>query len=87
MDGRSQLGGRAGRKYSVFVVLSGGRARGVAMEAGKKVQDKVARKKSCGAGVSLVVGEQHVVESAGMKLMENGSRVSKSLKISVAKQT
>ena len=45
MDGRSQLGGHAGRKYSAFVVLTGGRARGVAMEAGTNVQDKVARKK------------------------------------------
>ena len=45
MEGRSQLGGRPGRKYSVFVVLTGGRSREVAMEAGRNVQDKVAHKK------------------------------------------
>ena len=45
MEGWSQLGGRSGRKYSVFAVLTGGRARGLAMEAGTRVQDKVAHKK------------------------------------------
>ena len=44
MEGWSQLGGRCGRKYSVFAVLTG-RARGLAMEAGTRVQDKVAHKK------------------------------------------
>ena len=39
--------------------------------------------KSCGAGVSLAVGEQHVVESAGMKFMEDGSGVSKKTQTSV----
>ena len=45
IEGWSQLGGRAGRKYSVFGALTGGRAGGVAMGAGTRVQDKVAHKK------------------------------------------
>ena len=45
IEGWSQLGGHCGRKYSVFAVLTGGRARGLAMEAGTRVQDKVAHKK------------------------------------------
>ena len=51
MEGWSQLGGRCGRKYSVFAVLTGGRARGLAMEAGTEYRTKW-RAKSCGA-VSL----------------------------------
>ena len=56
IEGWSQLGGRCGKKYSVFPVVTvmafGGRARGLAMEAGTRVQ-KQWRTKSCGAGVSL----------------------------------
>ena len=39
--------------------------------------------KSCGAGVSLAVGKTHVVESAGKKLMEDGSGVAKKTQTSV----
>ena len=48
------------------------------MEAGTKVSGQSGTRKRCEAGVGLVVSEHHVVEGAGMKLMENGSRKSKS---------
>ena len=46
MEGRSQLGGRPGKKYSVFVVLTGVRSREVAMEANRAAQCKVSHKKA-----------------------------------------
>ena len=46
MEGWSQLGGRCGKKYSVFAVLTGGRARGLAMEAGTRVKGQSGAQKA-----------------------------------------
>ena len=69
MEGRSQLRGRPGKKWSVPVLLAGVRSREAAMEAGKTARCKVSHK-SCGTVVSLAGSRKYAEESGCNKSLK-----------------
>ena len=69
MQGRSQLGGRPGKKYPVSVLLTGVRSREVAMGLVGRLSARC-HTKGCGAVMSLGRSRENVEDSGGNKRLK-----------------